>query len=256
MKAIIVDDEAVAAAALKRRITWNKYGVEEIKEASSMRQAIEILTNEKIELMLCDVEMPGGSGLDLYEWVRIYSPWTECIFVSCHPEYEYVRKALTMGSMDYVLKPVDYEELDVILTNAAARIEERKKNALITETDKTASSKVINKGIWSKQVPDTVNDAVKYIQDNLSQNMSITEIADIVHLNPQYFMRLFKKETGKPVLEFITELRLERVKQLLVETNKSITEIAISAGYDNFSYFSKLFKKYEGVTPSEYRKDR
>ena len=249
MKVIIVDDETIAAEAMKRRIKWDKYGVEQVFLAGSMKQAIEIMEREPVNLMLCDVEMPGGSGLELYEWVRTYSPDTECIFVSCHPEYEYVRKALTMGSMDYVLKPVDYEEMDVILTNAVERILQRgsENNQPSVKVGITSEKKKIYS-------TDAVNEAVGYINLHLSENLSINEIAGVAHLNPQYFMRLFKKETGKPVLEYITDERLSLARHLLQETNMSITEVSLSSGYDNFAYFSKLFKKNEGLSPSDFRK--
>lgn len=257
MKAILVDDEAVAAAAMKRRIKWDKYGIEEVFSAESMRQAIQVMEGNRIDLMLCDVEMPGGNGLELYEWVRTYSPETECIFVSCHPEYEYVRKALTMGSMDYVLKPVDYEEMDKILMEAADRIRQRNHHHDTVLNDPGQKEKIIQKELPESDPEvqsDAVKDAIRYISEHLSQNMSIRDIADYAHLNPQYFMRLFKKETSKSVLEYITESRLTFAKKMLRQTNLPITEVALSAGYDNFSYFSKLFRRNEGMSPSEYRK--
>jgi len=268
MKAIIIDDEAVALAAMQRRIQWEKYGIDEVFTAQSMRQAIRLMEENAMDLMLCDVEMPGGSGLELYEWVRTYCPDTECVFVSCHPEYEYVRKALTMGSMDYVLKPVDYEEMDRILQEAAERIRNRCALAqgagnddrrLLSSTKEDVLQEIEEAGtipssdrIWS----DTIRDAVGYIREHLGANMSIGEIASAVHLNPQYFMRLFKKETGMSVLEYITDCRLASAKQMLEETNLPITEVALAAGYDNFSYFSKLFRRNEGMSPSEYRKNK
>ncbi|MBQ9031566.1 MAG: helix-turn-helix domain-containing protein [Parasporobacterium sp.] len=262
MNAMIVDDEAVAAAAMKRRIDWPKYGIDQVYMAESMRQAIRIMEEETVDLMLCDVEMPGGSGLELYEWVRTYRPEIECVFVSCHPEYEYVRKALIMGSMDYVLKPVDYEEMDRILTEAAQRIRDafarnREKQKAAAEGISAVSAQPEDfreESDSSRVFPDTIQNAISYMETHLETNMSISEIAEEVHLNPQYFMRLFKKETGKPVLEYITERRLEKARKLLADTSLPITEVALAAGYDNFSYFSKLFKRNEGQTPSEYRR--
>lgn len=253
MKAIIVDDEPVAAAALKKRITWSKYGIQDVCCVGSMRQAIEIMKANHFELMLCDIEMPGGSGLELYEWVRTFSKDTECIFVSCHSEYEYVRKALIMGSMDYVLKPVDYEELGDIIERATERIKHRNSHDSRHYIDKTYTYG-LPYNLANKIQSNTVQSAVDYICNNLENNMSINDIAEIAHLNPQYFMRLFKKETGKSVLEFITECRINQAKRILEESNMPIAEVALSVGYDNFSYFSKLFKKYEGISPSEYRK--
>ena len=264
MKAIIIDDEAVALAAMQRRIHWEKYGIDEVFTAQSMRQAIRVMEENPMDLMLCDVEMPGGSGLELYEWVRTYCPDTECVFVSCHPEYEYVRKALTMGSMDYVLKPVDYEEMDRILQEAAERIKKRYARAQgIESSNRSLRNNALPENEEPESAPasdrilsDTIQGAVHYIREHLGTNMSIGEIALAVHLNPQYFMRLFKKETGKSVLEYITDCRLSSARQMLEETNLPITEVALAAGYDNFSYFSKLFRRNEGMSPSEYRKGK
>lgn len=253
MRAIIIDDEPVAAAALKKRIMWSEYGIQDVRCVGSMRQAIEIMKDNNFELMLCDIEMPGGSGLELYEWVRTFSKDTECIFVSCHSEYEYVRKALIMGSMDYVLKPVDYEELGSIIKKAIERIDNRNSQNLRHNIDKPYICG-LSCNMANKLQSDTVQIAINYICNNLESNMSINDIAEVAHLNSQYFMRLFKKETGKSVLEFITECRINQAKRILEESNMPIAEVALSVGYDNFSYFSKLFKKYEGITPSEYRK--
>ena len=103
MKVLIVDDEAYAVNALTNRIDWNGFGFGTPLSARSMAQAQSVFLNEKIDLLLCDIEMPQGSGLDLFEWVKAYYPRTECIFVTCHDEYSYLRAAMQLGSCDYIL---------------------------------------------------------------------------------------------------------------------------------------------------------
>lgn len=95
--------------------------------------------------------------------------------------------------------------------------------------------------------------AKKYVSDNISKNVTRSEVAAHVFLNEEYFSRLFKKETGYVFKDYVTMEKLEFAKQLLENTRFSISIVGSKAGYDNFSYFSKVFKKYEGVSPQEYR---
>lgn len=93
-----------------------------------------------------------------------------------------------------------------------------------------------------------------YIQDNLHRDLSRDDIAGEVYRNPAYLSRLFRKETGLSLSEYIAHQRIERAKKLLVETNDKISHIAEGLGYLHFSYFAKLFKKLTGLTPQDYRK--
>ncbi|MNB77000.1 HTH-type transcriptional regulator YesS [compost metagenome] len=96
--------------------------------------------------------------------------------------------------------------------------------------------------------------AHQYIQDHLQKDLSRDEIAELVGRNPAYLSRLFRKETGMSLSEYITQQRIERAKQLLVESTDKISSIAEGLGYVHFSYFAKLFRKLTGLTPQDYRR--
>ncbi len=93
-----------------------------------------------------------------------------------------------------------------------------------------------------------------FIQDNLHKELNRDDIAGAVYRNPAYLSRLFRKETGTSLSDYIIQLKIEKVKRQLVETNDKISNIAEGMGYMHFSYFAKLFKKTTGLTPQEYRK--
>lgn len=95
--------------------------------------------------------------------------------------------------------------------------------------------------------------AEKYIEENISRNISRTEVAQTVYLNEEYFSRLFKEETGCTFKDYVTNRKIEYAKEMLAVTNFSISVIASKTGYDNFSYFSKIFRQKEHMTPQEYR---
>ena len=93
-----------------------------------------------------------------------------------------------------------------------------------------------------------------YIEHNLDKEMTREDLAQMVHLNQDYLARIFKKETGDSLMNYITGKRVEAAKQYLLKTGESVNTIAMRVGYDNFSYFTKIFKDRTGMTPKDYRR--
>ena len=100
-----------------------------------------------------------------------------------------------------------------------------------------------------------VQKAVSYIKANLNKNISRTDVAELVHLNEEYFSRLFKQQTGETFKDYILLEKMNMARTLLERSNLSISIVASKVGYDNFSHFSKMFKKLTDMTPQEYRKE-
>lgn len=95
--------------------------------------------------------------------------------------------------------------------------------------------------------------AIRYISQNFSKSLTLDEVADHVHLNPAYFSTLFKQSTGSSFKEYLNMVRIEESKRLLSNTDYSIIDISLATGFEDQSYFSKVFKKYTGLTPKQYR---
>jgi len=127
---LLVDDEVLAVEGMKAAVDWDKMGISEVFTAYDIRQAKEIFeANSPIDLMLCDIEMPLGSGLDLLAWVREHYPDTESIFLTCHADFHYAKQALQLGSFDYLLKPIPIPELEAVIARAIdKKAEENKKS--------------------------------------------------------------------------------------------------------------------------------
>ena len=94
----------------------------------------------------------------------------------------------------------------------------------------------------------------KYIEENYMQEINLGQLAQMVDMNASYLSSIFKKETGMTYSEYLVSCRIEQACKMLVETNKSINDIALKSGYQNARYFSKQFTKQIGLKPSEYRK--
>lgn len=100
-----------------------------------------------------------------------------------------------------------------------------------------------------------IREAMAYIQENLGQNISRAEVAEMLHLNEEYFSKMFHKYAGCTFKEYVMEERMRQAQRLLKHSRLSVSLIASKIGYDNFSYFSKAFKRATGLTPQEYRKE-
>ncbi|GMK39134.1 AraC family transcriptional regulator [Paenibacillus sp. CCS19] len=126
---LIVDDEVHAIEGVKADLDLQKLQISELYTANNIRQAKEWLDSERIDIMLCDIEMPQGSGLELLTWVREQSPNTVTIFLTSHADFKYAREALTLGSLDYLLKPVLAEELESAIRKAQSVIDKNSENS-------------------------------------------------------------------------------------------------------------------------------
>lgn len=97
-------------------------------------------------------------------------------------------------------------------------------------------------------------DAISYIQLNLQQNLTVAFLAERANQHPDYFSRLFCQYTGDRPLSYINDKRIERAQYLITTTNMSYSDIAKEIGFEHRPYFSKIFKKLIGMTPSEYKR--
>ena len=98
--------------------------------------------------------------------------------------------------------------------------------------------------------------AVCYIHTHPGQSLSMNEMADLCHLSPSYFSRLFHREVGESFTDYVNRQKIQLAKTQLRSTTKSISQISAELGYVNTSHFINLFKRYEGITPSVYRQHR
>ncbi len=104
-----------------------------------------------------------------------------------------------------------------------------------------------------EQTSGVIARAKAFIEDNYSKDISLDDVSRIVDISPYYFSKLFKEETGENFIEYLTNIRIERAKQLLQNKEVSIKNICVETGYSDPNYFSRIFKKQVGITPTEYR---
>ena len=236
MDLLIMDDDMMAAEGLSAVIPEDEPGIGRIFPAYRISDAKRILEQEKIGIAFLDIEMSGGNGLDLVEYIQQKKMECVVILLTGHAEFAYAQRAV---GLEYLLKPAPDEE--------------------ILATLRKAVQKGIEKGFWKagqKTVTDAFSRAVRYIEEHQSSPLSREEVAGYVGMNADHLSRLFKKKTNLSLGAYISCVRVKKAKDLLEHTDIPISEAALLAGYSNFSYFSTSFKAEYHMTPSEFRKKR
>ncbi len=250
MNILIVDDEILAIEAICARAPFEKYGITEILTANSMQQAQKLLQENKVDIVLCDIEMPRGSGLELMEWMNVHSPETVKIILSCHNEFEFAQQAVELACQQYILKPATPEIIDRALEKAVGQAVRQDSERKLRQLGEAYAQKLTDIGEDDRDIAEEVRN---YIMDHAQEELVVEQLARMVHVSQNHLARCFKKKYGKTVLEFISDYRLGLAGKLLKDTNLTVTMISAKVGYPNYIHFTKQFKKYSGYTPSQYR---
>ncbi|MNW42315.1 putative response regulatory protein [compost metagenome] len=120
MRALIVDDESRVRRAITLLVDWKSHGIDELQEASSGSEAIEMIRQSKPEIIIMDMMMESGNGLELMSWVNEYAGSIKFIVVSGHDDFDFVRNTVRNGGIDYILKPIDAEAINAAVSKAVA----------------------------------------------------------------------------------------------------------------------------------------
>lgn len=242
---LLVDDEELALRGIEQGIDWERMGITRVFKTHEKKTAIRMLKSYSIDIVLTDIEMPGGTGIELVRWLKENQPQCVSIFYTCHADFAYAQEAVKLGAMDYLLKPVPYDELEAILQRAIKVVMEFRKGNKLAEIFCTDA----------EDSDSAVNIVKKYISDNIALDIQREELAKLVFLNPDYLSKLFRKQEEVTIGEYITQKRMLLAKQLLKSTNLSIVAISHRVGIPDASYFIKIFRKREGTTPQQYREN-
>ena len=243
LRVVLVDDEIIIREGFKKLFDWEAHDCEVVGEAADGMEAIVQIDHLKPDIVIMDINIPILNGLKVIQTSRARYPDMAFIIVSGYDDFSYCREALRLQITDYILKPVNYEEFGSSI--------DRLKIALFEK--KTAE----NLNAYAADVLEerTITGITGYLQNHLSEEISLNVLSDEFHLNAQYISQLFKNEIGVNFLSYLTNIRMEHAKKLLISTDLSIGEVSEQSGYGDYRVFTKTFKKSVGSTPSQYRRE-
>lgn len=261
IRLLIADDEKLEREALAE-LVQRRFEREVVLEvAENGRKAADTAVLWGADLILMDIEMPGMSGLDAARAVLAQRPSCRVIFVTAYSLFQYAHEAVHLGACDYLLKPVDPDELEASVRRAMRQIEtERKLEELAaarprpeqTETEEEAED--ASEESENSQTALVMAHVRRYLEDNYMFDLSLDSVGEILHISPAYLSAQFKKYQKMNFLDCLTELRINAAKELLSDPFRSSAEVASMVGYEDASYFARAFKKRTGMTPTQYRR--
>ncbi|MEY8353709.1 response regulator [Lachnospiraceae bacterium 54-53] len=246
MKLMIVDDEPKIRKGLLKLLAaqegWEVTGVFE-----EVRSALKALYELEADVIVTDIKMPEVSGLDMIRQIRERNLDLRIVILSGYSNFSYAQKAIELGVARYLLKPTNPKELISVL-------KELEKDLGFGET-------APGRGMEPDRLPEgegeignlLVVKAIQYIEVHYGGKITLKEMAEELHLSPNYLCELFKRHTGKNLMEYVTGYRMSKAKTYLNHIEYKVADVAEMVGYKEAKYFSSAFKKAYGITPLEYR---
>jgi two-component system, response regulator YesN len=246
LKVIIVDDEPWIVSLIRGLIAWDRLGMQVVGEAGDAGSALELAGRVLPDVLITDIRMADMDGLDLVEATRRLVPEVRVIVISGHDDFAYARRALQLGAVDYLLKPVNAVDLTEALLRATAPLQSRPAGG----GDDRAGG-----GVEVQSHHPRIRRALEYISRRYATELTLTEVAEAVDMGVTYFSELFKKELGVGFAEYLTRLRMAEAKRLLALGSLRVYEVAQQVGYRNANYFSRVFHKHTGHKATEYERE-
>ena len=358
-KVILVDDDYMVLDGMRYYLDWAAMGLEIVAVAEDGLEAMRKVRELRPHIVISDVVMPGISGTKLAQMIKEENPNTQIIMVSAHQDFNFVKSALKVGTVDYLLKPFEQQEFHDAVEKAVNRLEkvyeverlatdyskyleesiappeddrldklqeklvnlcgtghtdevndtlqqfsdalkEEKKGSMIyllsitlnllssilrrkaSSLDSEEAKKFLQSlnsvknfssaeqveaffierfrfidrltgGDQANRPRKVVRDIQDIIRQRYFEPLTIGMIAQEVYMSAGYIQTLFKKETGMTINDYITRIRIESGKELLKDSSIRIYDVANLVGYQDTNYFTKIFKKYVGMNPLDYR---
>ncbi|MCR5209007.1 MAG: response regulator [Lachnospiraceae bacterium] len=233
----IVDDEVWITLGLKKlleKLDMDIYVVGTANNGLTAREEIELF---KPDVVFTDIRMPGLTGLELLRAVSEVSPDTKVVMISGYAEFSYAKEAVKHHAYDYLLKPIKEEELSRVMMSIINESGEEKAE----KSEEPSFDRVID-------------NVISEIREHYTEDISLTSLATKYNLSMARLSEMIKENLKVNFSDYIASLRIQRAKELLRDESISIQEIAEIVGYNDYFYFTKVFKKVEGISPSKYRK--
>ncbi len=262
-KLLIAEDVATVRDTLIRIIDWPSLGIELIGAADNGEEALSVMERTVPDILLTDIGMPKKNGLELIAIVSDKYPNVKCVILSGLNEFEHAKQAIKLQVQDYILKPIDPEEIKGTVARVTERLRvERAKREELQAAERTIKEKLpflagqmtelaITGSFKKKKLVDRA--LAGMIDSFRSRDFSLSNIAAHVGLSEKYLNSLFKEVTGITVYASLIRLRMDEAARLLKDPNIRVYEVCEMIGYSDQDHFRESFKKQFSLTPSEYR---
>lgn len=271
--ALIVEDEKLMRDYLLTQLSkihpsWAAAGA-----AADGIEAVEVLAHERFDVVITDIRMPGMDGLELARYMRKEHPDTDVVILSGYDEFAYARSAMRLNVFDYLLKPLNDEELTATLSGLAVRVEKRKTSTVeptnrftnepvsqhiaLNSTYAIDADENLLKTVLEPTLSMLSQKARNYMQVHFREPISLSTMADALHVSSAYLSDVLHRETGESYSKRLLRLRMEDAAlRLQTEPSIKVYEVGEAVGFPSSKHFAHVFRNYYQMTPKEYREQK
>lgn len=247
---LIADDEPFMRRGIRNLIDLSNLGVEEIFEAETGEEVLQIFEEIRPEIVLLDINMPKIDGLTAAKKIKQIAPNTKIAIITGYNYFDYAQTAIKIGVEDYILKPISKSDVSEIIAKLVYLLQVDKKNL---ETER-----LLQRILEREEVDESRDNYRELIQNMMESSYSDSQFSLVVlseklDLSQGYLSVMFKRVFGIPFQDYLLQKRMEKAKILLLTTELKNYEIAEQIGFEDVNYFGMKFKKYYGVTPKQYK---
>ena len=240
----LVDDERLILEGLSRVVPWESLGCRVAGTASDGREGLALIRREQPDMVLTDIRMPNMDGLTMLAALHSEFPRMQMTVLTAYRDFDYAKRALTLGVCRYLLKPSKMDEIHEAVRFMAARLD------ALSPPEEGAEEESAEGGEAGSFI---VNAALEYMRSHCAEHISLADVADHVYVSQWHLSKLINRHTGQSFFDLIGGMRIDRAKVLLADPAMRVHAVAEEVGYNDVAHFSKSFKRIVGKTPGEYR---
>ena len=236
----LVDDDSWILEELIEIVPWLDYAFDVIGSSTDPLRAVEEIEKLAPDVVFCDLKMPNMDGNELIKTLKEKGVTSEFVMLSAYDSFENVRAFFQQTGFDYLLKPVNNADIQIVLEGLDARLSKRAPLKDENEKDSLTENPGFNK-------------IISYINDHYDEKITLNTLAKQFGFSKGYICGLFQKYFNKSLNLYLTEKRMELAKELLLDKSILVKDVAYRTGYADYYHFFKVFKNHYGISPKELR---
>ena len=249
-KVLIVEDEDIIRKGIAYTMDWMGMGCTIVGEAVNGAEGLEKIKELEPDIVLADIMMPIMDGIEMIRRAKEEASFKPVILTS-YADFEYAKQAIDLDVSAYLMKPVDEEELKKNITKIISEIERDREYDRLTEM-KSPADRAQEVFIKSDRENDYVQHILNATKERYAEKISIETFSEELGVSASYLSRKFKDSTGIGYLDYLNKYRIQQAIKLLETGKYKVYEVSDLTGFTDYKHFNSVFKRYTGVSPSEF----
>lgn len=249
-RVLVAEDELIERKVLCKTLQKYLGDLIFLYEAKNGREAVEIFRREKPQVAILDIEMPGLTGLEVARKIRETDKNCGILFLTGFDKFSYAKQAISVRALDYLLKPYNEQELVFAVEDAIRQVSAQQLPRRPAEEAVAPAPQEEDADIRTSLIRAQVQ---AFIEAHYREDISMQDAAAALRYSDAYFCKLFKQCFKVNFSAYLNEYRVGKARQLIADPRISLKDVSTACGYSDSNYFTRVFKRLTGQTPSEYR---